>query len=306
MSTITSQYVISPKGESEATSCFVIEDAREEFTLFGVTNVGEEYTLNFWVKSDIPSNVVLNGSVYASSPEWTKHTLMFVAESSDLVLGFGAPGTYHIYHIKLEIGNVSTEWTASPEDVEEDLSDIADRANTAQQTADDAVSKLGLAEATIQMLSDRIQTLVRDENGKSLMTQVGGEWIFNMGTYDKTLSDVSNNLSNLADNLGSTDSTVKALNAAMDDLGIMTEYVVIKTYNGQPCIELGKLDSNFKVRITNTEIQFIDGNAVPAYLSNQKLMIEKAEVKNELQFGGFIWNARDNGNMGVVWKGVDS
>lgn len=306
MSVITSQYVSSPTGDSEIASCFVIENIREEFTLFDVSIVGEEYTLSFWVKSNVSSNVVLNGSSYSSSAEWKRYTTTFTATNTDLVVRFGAPGTYYIYHIQLEIGNVDTEWATSPEDIEEDISDVADRAHTAQQTANDAIHKVGLAEATIEMLSDRIQSLVRDENGVSLMTQVGGEWIFNMGTYRKTLTDVSNNLNTLTKDLGSTENTVKALNSAVDNLGIMTEYVVVKTYDNKPCIELGKIDSNFKVRITNTEIQFIDGNTVPAYLSNQKLMIEKAEVKEELRFGGFVWNTRSNGNMGIVWKGVGS
>lgn len=306
MSVVTSQYITSPTGESEIASRFEINDAREEFTLFGVTNVGEEYTLSFWVRSEVAGSIIVNGSVLESSTEWQRHSVTFTATSTDLVFDFDATGTYYIYHTKLEIGNVMTEWTEAPEDVEDDISNATDRANAAQQTADDAVKKVGLAEATIQMLSDRIQTLVRDENGASLMTQVGGEWVFNMGTYNKTLADVSNNLNTLSKDLGSTESTVKALNSAVNNLGVMTEYVVIGTYNNQPCIELGKIDSNFKVRITNTEIQFIDGNTVPAYLSNQKLMIEKAEVKNELQFGGFVWNTRANGNMGIVWKGVGS
>ena len=86
----------------------------------------------------------------------------------------------------------------------------------------------------------------------------------------------------------------------------MADYVIITTYNGQPCIELGEGENNFKLRITNTQIQFADGTTIPAYLNNEKLYIEKAEVKNELQFGGFAWRIRSNGNVGLMWKGVNS
>ena len=35
-------------------------------------------------------------------------------------------------------------------------------------------------------------------------------------------------------------------------------------------------------------------------------MIEKAQVDNELRFGNFVWKERNNGNMGLVWEGVNS
>ena len=55
---------------------------------------------------------------------------------------------------------------------------------------------------------------------------------------------------------------------------------------GKPCIELGK-DGNdtFKVRITNTSIDFLDGTSKIAYINNQSLYIEKAVIKSELQIG---------------------
>lgn len=76
--------------------------------------------------------------------------------------------------------------------------------------------------------------------------------------------------------------------------------------NGAPCIELGKTGNAFKVRITNTSVDFIQGSSKIAYVSNQALFIEKAIIKSELQIGekrGFIWKTRSNGNMGLRWFG---
>ena len=306
MSIVTSQYVTSPTGESEICSRFEISDIRERFTLFDVSKAGQEYTLSFWIKSDTDGSVTVNGSTYASSTEWTKHIETFTATGTDLTLSFGSIGTYYIYHIQLEIGNVATDWSVSPDDVKDGINTASSQALSAQYTADNATNRVTLAEATIQVLSDCIRTLVRDESGESLMTQVGNGWAFNMGSYDKSLSTVSNNLNALTEEVGDTQNTVNILNAAVNDLGKLAEYVIITTYNGQPCIELGEADSSFKLRITNTEIQFVDGSTIPAYLSNQKLNIEKAEIKDELQFGGFVWQIRDNGNMGLMWKGGDS
>lgn len=81
-----------------------------------------------------------------------------------------------------------------------------------------------------------------------------------------------------------------------------TEYISVGTDDDEnPYIELGKKDSDFKLRITNEKLEFYDGSSTPAYISNQKLMIRKAEVIDEMQFGNFVWRKRPNGNMGLIW-----
>lgn len=162
------------------------------------------------------------------------------------------------------------------------------------------------AESLVQQLSNCISLLVTDENGESLMTQTENGWTFNMAQISGTLDSATADIDALTESLGGVDNTVNSLKQSLADLGILTDYVVVTTYNGQPCIELGESENNFKLRITNTEIQFVDGTAIPAYVSNKKLMIEQAEVKDEMQFGGFVWKIRSNGNMGLMWKGVTS
>lgn len=90
------------------------------------------------------------------------------------------------------------------------------------------------------------------------------------------------------------------------DLGLLGEYVKIGTYEGEPCIELGEADSDFKMIITNTRILFMEGSIVPAYITNQSLHIKKAVIEEELEQGGFVWKKRSNGNLGLMWKGVTS
>lgn len=88
------------------------------------------------------------------------------------------------------------------------------------------------------------------------------------------------------------------------DLGMLGEYIHIGTYEGEPSIELGENDSDFKLIITNTRILFMEGSAVPAYINNQSLHITKAVIEEEIQQGEFVWKVRANGNMGLMWKGV--
>ena len=105
---------------------------------------------------------------------------------------------------------------------------------------------------------------------------------------------------------GNNKKSVENIEEDIDNVLEKTEYISVGTDNGKPYIELGEGDSDFKVKITNEEIQFNDGQITPAYISNQKLMIEKAQVDNELRFGNFVWKERKNGNMGLTWEEVSS
>ena len=125
----------------------------------------------------------------------------------------------------------------------------------------------------------------KDENGKHKLEVSASSILMKLGGSDSTLENA-------------IDSVEKNINY----LAEKTEYISVGTDDGgNPYIELGKKDSDFKLRITNEKLEFYDGSSTPAYISNQKLMIRKAEVIDELRFGDFVWRKRSNGNMGLIW-----
>ena len=203
------------------------------------------------------------------------------------------------WHPKIEFGNKPTDWTPAPEDMatSDDMKLVEDLAEAANAKADTANS-------LIQQLSDSISMLVTDGSGASLMTQTENGWTFSTAEMQAIIDRTSEGLNDLTNDVGDVNSTVSILQQAVDDLGTIAEYVKIGTYEDEPCIELGEGDSDFKLIITNTRIMFMEGTGVPAYINNQSLYIRKAVVEEELQQGGFIWKARSNGNLGLVWKGV--
>lgn len=91
---------------------------------------------------------------------------------------------------------------------------------------------------------------------------------------------------------------------SLSEFGALGNYVRISTYEDEPCIELGQEGTDFKMVITNKRILFMEGADTPAYMTNQSLHITKAVIEEELKQGGFLWQARANGNLGLVWKGV--
>lgn len=206
-----------------------------------------------------------------------------------------------IKNVKLEVGNKPTRWSPAPEDMA-----TGQEVDTAQTTADDAKESAHDAKTSIAQLSDSISMLVTDGNGTSLMTQTENGWTFSTAGIQASVNTVSENLGNLTNELDDTSHAVDVLKQAVADLGEIAEYVKIGTYEGQPCIELGEGDSEFKLRITNTQIMFMEGSNIVAHINNQSLHIKKAVIEEELQQGGFVWKVRSNGNMGLVWKGVSS
>lgn len=125
----------------------------------------------------------------------------------------------------------------------------------------------------------------KDENGKHKLEVSASSILMKVGSG--------------ASNLGST---IENAEKNINYLAEKTEYISVGTDDdGNPYIELGKKDSDFKLRITNEKLEFYDGSSTPAYISNQKLMIKKAEVIDELRFGDFVWRKRSNGNMGLIW-----
>lgn len=214
-------------------------------------------------------------------------------------------------------GNMSTQYSTLEQDLNGFKTTVSETFATnteqltsdidlAQSTAENAQITATTAESLVQQLSESISMLVTDGNGTSLMTQTESGWTFSTANIQTSVSNIANDLDVLTNELGSTSNAVDVLKQAVDDLGEIAEYVKIGTYEDEPCIELGESDSEFKMRITNTRILFMEGSNVVAHISNQSLHIKKAVVEEELQQGGFVWQVRSNGNMGLIWKGVSS
>lgn len=221
-----------------------------------------------------------------------------------------------IHWIKLEKGVKATDWEPAPEDVDSkflnyntkeeaaaEMSIMADNiTSTVSQSTDDKVAGLKQETMTeIQQLKDKLSMLVVGEEGSTLMEQTGDGWSFNLADIPGDIEDIKNALAENAEYIKFT---------TTDDGKGGTE----------PCIELGVSkknettgevsDGKYKVLITNTRIIFKEGSSTPTYISNETLVSEKVEITQELNHtnknvsGVFVWQMRQNGNLGLSWKQV--
>lgn len=278
---------------------------------------GRKPTIGIWFYSETGSTV--KSFVYDIpfvNGKWIRHSCTATAPEKSayvaIVITGYRNGTFYIAKPKLEKGNKPTDWTPAPEDMatSEDAQNAQYAADEAKEKAKDASdlakkneNRITISESTIKQLSDSICTMVKDKNGSTILTQNSSGWQFDLSAVEKNLNNTANEMNKIAGTVTEVDSAIKNLNQTVQDLGKKTAYIVMTTdENGAPCIELGKEDNPFKVRITNTSVDFLEGGSRIAYVNNKALYIEKAIIKNELQIGegkGFVWQIRANGNMGL-------
>lgn len=251
-----------------------------------------------------------DGTLYSGAKASVHNATSGIYMDKDGQLSVGGANNFIKYfqdadgYWRLDISADSIVLGTGKTNVETALSNTEKDIATVFDASDAATERLDTAESLISLLTENIAMLVTDGNGTSLMTQTEDGWMFSTAEIQASVNRIAEDLGSLASEAGGTKNAVDVLKQAVDDLGEIAEYIKIGTYEDEPCIELGEGDSDFKLRITNTQIMFMEGTNVPAYFTNQSMHIKKAVIEDELQQGGFVWKARSNGNLGLVWKGA--
>ena len=283
--------------------------AKAEITLSRIIDI-ESVTRYYLLQSStasVPSKPTANppgGNWKTTEPSYTSgstNTLYFVdlTVMTNGTFSYSAVSKSSSYEAAKEAWNKANNAQNSIDN----LQDAITASNTAMDELTDRVdARITATETDIDTVNRVISNLVVDENGGSLMKQTDDGWVFSMAEIMGQVQKATDDLKTLEGNLDDQGGSIDALQNAVNALETLTSYVRITTKGDEPCIELGNHGS-FKVRITNTSIDFMDGTSIPAYINNQSLKIDKAEVENELAFGKFAFKERDNGNMGLIWKG---
>lgn len=301
MSRLATVDVINPNGDTDQCPKIIIDGGYDSFTMLDLMKIDEKYAFNAWIKSDASGHMSVHGIDIQTNSSWQHVKGAFTATTKDLVMEFSTDGSYYIYHPQLEIGDIPTDWTPSPDDVDILLDDIRD---DIEQNAASVNQRFAVTDELLAKLENLISTLVQDENGESLMTQTAdGGWTFSMAQYNDMTAAMSKSIDALYQATGDTDATVQIMQEAVNQWQTASEYVKIRTYEDQPCIELGEGDSDFKLRITNTRIMFMDGGNIPTYIDTSGLVTENITISGELRQGNWIWKQRSNGNYGLQRKG---
>ncbi|MEF2736280.1 MAG: carbohydrate binding domain-containing protein [Bifidobacterium choerinum] len=108
-------------------------------------------------------------------------------------------------------------------------------------------------------------------------------------TLDTALMDVN----------GRIEATNNELAAEVD---ARRQYMSFDSVNGLMIGDMSD-DAAYRMQLTSNRLEFKAGDAIAAYVSNEQLYINNAQVLSTLRIGGFAWLPRENGHMSLQYVG---
>lgn len=300
--------VVNPEGKTDDCAKFTISREDATFTFQDILFANQDYVFSCWVKSDAVGSLAIGEETIATSSTWSQIIHKFTASVVDFAIDFDQTGVYYFYNSKLERGNTPTDWTPAPEDLEDGIFDAQTSADSAQSAADEVSDRVTSAQLSIDSINAQLQTLVVGENGESMMTQTEDGFRFDFSSIQKQITNALDAATSAENDLSQVSSDIDSLKESTSYLTELNSYITMGDSEGTPYIELGQKDGEFKVRITNTEMSFMQGTDKIAYITNNQLYIQSSVVTDEMKIGatdGFIWKRRGNGHMGLRWVNGD-
>lgn len=190
-----------------------------------------------------------------------------------------------------------------------DISSSGVTFSTLKSNVDSMDNTTSTLESSLQILSDKLTSFVNGAVSSSLVTQTADGFSFNFEQFVNDIAKNSNEISNVQNALESDSKDLKTLEEAVDNIDAVLSkqqsYInLTQDSSGKPLIELGAGNSSFRVLITNTSIDFMDGSIRIAYISKDALNITSATVSREFKIGdvdgaGYIWQKRPNNHLGL-------
>lgn len=98
---------------------------------------------------------------------------------------------------------------------------------------------------------------------------------------------------------GRIDATNEALNAEAE---ARRQYMSFDPSNGLTIGDMAD-EAAYRMQLTSTRLEFKAGETTAAYVSNEQLYINNAQVMNTLRIGNFAWMPRENGHMSLQYVG---
>lgn len=209
----------------------------------------------------------------ASSNVGTSNSIQFYNSNANVAASF----TARLKNVKLERGNVATDWTPAPEDyltsdeTTDKITELRQEVNSNIEQTGEAI-KSSVYEKVY--LKDDVDTLLSSVNTEVEQTKTSWQVTFNQ--LVKQLNDYSD---------GS--------DAAFDEI---RKYIRFEDGN----ILLGNSSSPLILRIRNDRIQFLQNGYEVAYISDQRMYNTTCEIINQLRIADSAWTVETNSNGDTI------
>lgn len=165
------------------------------------TAVGEEYTISCYAKGSGKLYLQYGNATLGyqntqidleSSTEWKKYSFKLISKGKANAY-FGVNATDHEVYIcgmKMEVGNVATDWTPAPEDIEKTITDVS---STFTQTATDIIAKVDKKIDNETLTGAEIALRINNDNSSEV--KISGDKIDIEGQAVKFKTDIKSEYS---------------------------------------------------------------------------------------------------------------
>ena len=192
---------------------------------------------------------------------------------------YSTPPNITLSNFKLEIGNIPTDWTPAPEDVDEAINtERTERQSAIETKANEITSKVS-------------ETYVSNSALNHYKEEVSTQ-------FSQTKSDFTWSINrSVADAKNEMNGQISSVNGRLDGLKQTADNVNSYMSFDNDALTLGKSDSAFKTKITNQEWSIQKNGAKVTYINDQTMYITDGQFTQSLKIGNFGFVPRANGSL---------
>lgn len=247
--------------------------------------VGQRYTVSCWARvsptSDRPNvnllirswttndtNRVLFKTI--SNKNWVKYSLSFTADTENNGIQFGqnGPGNIEICGMKLELGNVPTDWSLAMEDIQFQLDEKANQKLTDQQL-------LALTEKT-QLHDAELKAKATMEQLSNLEKAYEGRMKANEEAIKKSEADLILSASRI-------EATIQELGGLQE----LKKFVDSYMSSSNEGLIIGKNDGISTIKVSSDRISMFSAGKEVMYLTQGVIHIDNGIFTQSIQVGRF-------------------
>ena len=203
----------------------------------------------------------------ASSNVGTVASIQFYNSNANVAASF----TARLKNVKLERGNVATDWTPAPEDLAT-ADNVNDKLAELRQEVNSNIEQTGEA-----IKSSVYEKVYLKDDVDTLLSSVGTEVEQTKTSWQVTFNQLVKQLNDYSD--GS--------DAAFDEI---RKYIRFEDGN----ILLGNSSSPLILKLRNDRIQFLQNGYEVAYISDQRMYNTVCEIIKQLKIGDSAWTVETN------------
>lgn len=249
-----------------------------------VSSTSEKDTVNLimrsWTVND--TNRILFKAI--NNKTWDKYSLSFTADAENNSIQFGqnGPGNIEICGMKLELGNVPTDWSLAVEDIQSQLDEKADHKLTnAQLTALAEKAQLHDVELKAKATMEQLSDLEKAYKGR-------------IAANEEAVKQAESDLIEAA----------SRIEATVQELGGLREVKkFIDTYmsSSNEGLVIGKNDASSTIKVSSDRISMFSSGKEVMYISQGVIHIDNGIFTQSVQIGRFITEQYSfNADMNVI------